>query len=114
MTAFVTVLLGAGWRYGDTPSTSSLAAASGTAFAVIAVAPDGQRLRLPQRDQTVTRLALGSNPALLVAVAVELALLLAFLGIPHSCPTSWAAVGRRPPAGSGPAAQQSSSSQWMP
>ncbi|WP_199240390.1 MULTISPECIES: cation-transporting P-type ATPase [Kribbella] len=83
MTAFVTVLLGAGWRYGDTPSTSSLAAASGTAFAVIAVAQMANAFACRSETRPVTRLALGSNRALLVAVVVELALLLAFLGIPQ-------------------------------
>jgi len=83
MAAFVTVLLGYGWRYGDTPSSAGLAVASGTAFAVIATTQMANAFACRSETRPVTRLALGSNRALLIAVAVELALLMAFLGIPQ-------------------------------
>jgi magnesium-transporting ATPase (P-type) len=83
MTAFVTVLLTAGWRYGDTPSTASLATASGTAFAVIAVAQMANAFACRSETRPVTKLAPAGNKALLVAVAAELVLLGAFLGIPQ-------------------------------
>lgn len=92
MTAFVAVLLGAGWRYGDTPSTTALAAASGTAFAVIAVAQMANAFACRSETRPVTKLAPGGNRALLVAVAVEFALLGVFLGVPqlsHLLGGSW-------------------------
>jgi len=83
MTAFVAVLLGAGWRYGETPSGAALAAASGTTFAVIAVAQMANAFACRSETRPVTKLAPGGNRALLVAVAVELVLLGAFLGVPQ-------------------------------
>lgn len=83
MSAFVTVLLGAGWRYGDTPSTAALTAASGTAFAVIAVAQMANAFACRSETRPVSKLLPAGNPALLVALGIEIALLIAFLGLPQ-------------------------------
>jgi magnesium-transporting ATPase (P-type) len=82
MAAFVTVLRSAGWRYGATPSHASLAAASGTAFCVIAVMQMANAFTCRSETRPVTRLAPAGNRALLIAVGAELLLLGAFLGIP--------------------------------
>ncbi|TDU83778.1 P-type E1-E2 ATPase [Kribbella voronezhensis] len=82
MGAFVTVLLASGWRYGDEPSHAALAVASGTTFAVIAVGQMANAFACRSETRPITKLAPAGNRALLVAVAAELVLLFAFVGLP--------------------------------
>ncbi|MDX6283266.1 MAG: hypothetical protein QOH03_4337 [Kribbellaceae bacterium] len=82
MSAFVAVLMGEGWRFGDIPAAGDLAVASGTAFAVIAIAQMANAFACRSETRPVTPRTFGGNRLLLAAVAVELVLLAAFLGLP--------------------------------
>ncbi|MBI5948095.1 MAG: cation-transporting P-type ATPase [Chloroflexi bacterium] len=80
MTAFLAVMLAAGWRPGDSfPGGETLMEASGAAFAAVVVGQAANAFAC--RSTTFWPGALGwrTNRFLLVAVAVELTLLLAFL-----------------------------------
>lgn len=89
MTAFVAVLVAAGWRPGDdTPAAAVIATASGAAFMAVVIGQIATALAC--RD----RIGLRGNPFLIGAIAVELALLAFFLGFPpiaglldHAVPT---------------------------
>ncbi|HEU4947180.1 MAG TPA: cation-transporting P-type ATPase [Kribbella sp.] len=83
MGAFIVVLLQSGWRFGETPSAGVLAAASGTTFAVIAVAQMGNAFACRSESRPITQLVPFGNPALLVAIGAELLLLATFLGLPQ-------------------------------
>ncbi|MBS4752529.1 cation-transporting P-type ATPase [Nocardioides sp. zg-ZUI104] len=80
--AFAAVLWADGWRWGTTPGAQSLALASGTAFATIACMQVANSFACRSTRLPVWRLDLTSNRLLLVAVAVELVLLLVFVGFP--------------------------------
>ena len=82
MTAFVAVLLAGGWEWGQPPAPALLATASGTTFAVIAVAQMANALACRSATHPVWKLPFLGNPLLLAAVAAEAVLLLAFLGLP--------------------------------
>lgn len=82
MTVFVSVLLTGGWTWGATPGTQLLAAASGAAFATIAVGQMANAFACRSTTRPVWRLSPGSNKLLVVAVGIELLLILGFLGIP--------------------------------
>ena len=82
MVAFTVVLVMGGWTWGEDPSASLLALASGTAFASIAIAQMANAFACRSTSLPVWRLQLFSNRLLLVAVATEIALLAAFLAIP--------------------------------
>jgi calcium-translocating P-type ATPase len=82
MTAFAAVLLGGGWTWGDAPSERLLAVASGTAFAAISLGQMANAFACRSSSRPVWRLRLTGNPLVLSAVAAEVALLLAFLGLP--------------------------------
>jgi len=82
MTAFLVTLTESGWTVGGHPTPTSLAIASGTAFATIAVAQMANAFACRSETLTPLRIPIGSNPLLLIAVGVEVALLMAFLTIP--------------------------------
>jgi magnesium-transporting ATPase (P-type) len=82
LSAFSVILLAHGWRWGDTPSTDTLALASGTAFAVIAGAQVANAFACRSTRLPVWRLDLLGNRLVLAAVVAEVALLLVFLGVP--------------------------------
>lgn len=81
--ASLVVLGSGGWRWGGIPSASPLGAASGTAFAAIVLGQLANAFAC--RSETVVgwRMPLRSNRLLLVAVAVEVALLLRSAPIPE-------------------------------
>jgi magnesium-transporting ATPase (P-type) len=80
LTAFALVLLDGGWSWGEVPATPLLASASGTAFAVIAVAQMANALACRSATRPVWRLRLLANPLLLWSIAAEGLLLLVFVG----------------------------------
>ncbi|GAA3518107.1 cation-translocating P-type ATPase [Nocardioides daeguensis] len=82
LAAFTAVLLTHGWRWGDTPSSATLALASGTAFAVIAGTQVANAFACRSTRLPVWRLDLLGNRLVLAAVAAEVVLLLVFLGVP--------------------------------
>ena len=82
MGAFVTVLLTGGWAYGDEPATGLMALASGSAFAVIAMAQIANAFGCRSETRPAWRIDPRRNPLLLGAVGVEVALLLLFVGVP--------------------------------
>jgi magnesium-transporting ATPase (P-type) len=96
------VLLDGGWTWGREPSAGLLAAASGTTFAAIALAQMANAFACRSATVPVWRMPVLGNPLVLVAVAAELVLLVAFLGVPGSADllggtwpplTGWAAAG---------------------
>ncbi len=80
--AFTAVLLAHGWRWGETPGADELALASGTAFATIACMQIANAFACRSTRLPVWRLDLLGNRLVLVAVAAEAVLLLAFVGVP--------------------------------
>jgi magnesium-transporting ATPase (P-type) len=82
MGAFTAVLLAGGWRWGAAPSDSLLTIASGTAFAAIVLGQLANAFACRSGTRPAWRLRLRANPLLLGAVAVEIVLLLVFLGVP--------------------------------
>ena len=79
---FVTVLTLGGWSWGETPSAGLLATASGSAFAVIAVSQMANAFACRSATVPAWRVPLTTNKFVLAAVAAELVLLVAFVGIP--------------------------------
>ncbi|MFK4084958.1 cation-translocating P-type ATPase [Kribbella sp. NPDC020789] len=82
MGAFLAVLLGFGWRPGVDPSSSSLAVASGTAFAVIGFTQLANAFACRSERHTVFEIPLLGNRTLIAAVLAEILLVAAFLGLP--------------------------------
>jgi magnesium-transporting ATPase (P-type) len=82
MTAFATVLLAGGWTWGAEPGDRLLAVASGTAFAAISLGQMANAFACRSSSRPVWRIRLTGNPLVLYAVAAEVVLLLAFLGLP--------------------------------
>ncbi|HET9648443.1 MAG TPA: cation-transporting P-type ATPase [Microlunatus sp.] len=82
MTAFLVVLGRGGWSWGAIPDPALLATASGTAFATIVLAQMANAFACRSESRPAWRLPLLGNRLLLMAVAVELGLLLAFLAFP--------------------------------
>ncbi|MCW2818929.1 MAG: haloacid dehalogenase [Marmoricola sp.] len=82
MGAFLAVLLSGGWSYGDTPPTGLMAVASGSAFAVVAASQIANAFGCRSETRPAWRIDPRRNPLLLGAVAVEVALLLVFVGVP--------------------------------
>jgi len=80
--AFLAVLLANGWRWGDAPAPVLLAAASGTAFATIALAQMANAAACRSETVPAWRVHLAGNPFIVAAVLAELALLVAFVGLP--------------------------------
>jgi len=83
MGAFLTVMAQGGWRYGDRADPSLLVVASGSAFAVIAVAQMANAFVCRSESTPAWRVSPRRNLFVVGAVAVEAVLLLAFLGIPQ-------------------------------
>uniref|UniRef100_UPI0012976BBA HAD-IC family P-type ATPase n=1 Tax=Cumulibacter manganitolerans TaxID=1884992 RepID=UPI0012976BBA len=81
LTAFTAVLVAGGWRWGRTPDAALLAAASGAAFAGIAIGQMVNAFACRSTTLPVWRLRPTGNPLVLAAVGAEVVLLLAFLGI---------------------------------
>ncbi|GAA5122328.1 cation-transporting P-type ATPase [Alloalcanivorax gelatiniphagus] len=82
MGAFITVLMMGGWTLGQDASAMLLSVASGSAFAVIAVAQMANAFVCRSETRPAWRVDPRRNPLLLLAVAVEVLLLIAFLAIP--------------------------------
>jgi magnesium-transporting ATPase (P-type) len=82
MTAFVVVLVSGGWGWGEEPGAALLMTASGTAFAVIAVAQMANALACRSATHPVWQLRFAGNPLVLAAVAAEALLLVVFLAVP--------------------------------
>jgi magnesium-transporting ATPase (P-type) len=82
LAAFALVLVHGGWRWGSTPEPGLLAVASGTAFTAIALGQMANAFACRSTHRPVWRIPLRDNVWVLAAVAAELGLLLAFLGIP--------------------------------
>jgi len=82
MLAFTVVLLAGGWRWGSAPSAALLGLGSGTAFATISLGQMANALACRSSHRPVWTLRLATNPLIGYAVTAELALLLAFTGVP--------------------------------
>ena len=82
MSAFVLVLLAGGWAWGRTPSTTLLAAASGTAFTTVVLGQFATAFACRSESRWIGRVGWRGNPLLLGAVAVELVMLFIFIGVP--------------------------------
>ena len=82
MLAFTVVLRSGGWSWGGRPSEALLALASGTAFAAISVGQMANAFACRSGSRPVWRLRLTGNRLVLAAVAAEIVLLVAFLGVP--------------------------------
>jgi len=82
MVAFTGVLLAGGWHWGQTPSPSLQAAASGTAFAAIVLGQLANAIACRSETRLPWRLDRDRNPLLLGAIAVELGMLAVFVGVP--------------------------------
>ncbi|MGE5287566.1 MAG: cation-translocating P-type ATPase [Micromonosporaceae bacterium] len=95
MAAFTVVLLAGGWAWGHTPSTALLAAASGTAFATVVLGQMATAFACRSQTRWVGRLNWRGNPLLIGAVAIELAILFIFIGVP---PLARLLGGSFPPA----------------
>ncbi|MFC8798046.1 cation-translocating P-type ATPase [Promicromonospora sp. NPDC057138] len=96
MAAFFVVLGLAGWVVGAEPSTQTLAAASGAAFAAVVLGQLGNAFACRSEYRWVGALRMTGNPMLLWAVAVELVLLAVFLAPPLS-----GLLGGSPPPAAG-------------
>ena len=95
MSAFIAVLLAGGWTWGQTPSTALLATASGTAFSTVVLGQLATAFACRSESRWVGRLDWRGNPLLLGAVAVEVAVLFLFIGMP---PIARLLGGSFPPA----------------
>jgi magnesium-transporting ATPase (P-type) len=82
MGAFTVVLVAGGWRWGATPDPELLATASGTAFAAIVLGQLANAYACRSETRPALRVDPRRNRLLPGAVAVELVLLTAFLGLP--------------------------------
>jgi magnesium-transporting ATPase (P-type) len=80
LTTFVIVLISRGWTWGASPTTTTLALASGSAFAAIALGQMANAFACRSQTLPVWRQKLDTNHLLLGAVAAELVLLVIFLG----------------------------------
>lgn len=80
--AFLGVLLVAGWQWGDDVDPAVMAGASGTAFAAIVLGQMATAFACRSTVRPVWRMHPRTNRLLLVAVAAQAVLLVAFLGIP--------------------------------
>ncbi|GAB3036408.1 hypothetical protein GCM10011376_17320 [Nocardioides flavus (ex Wang et al. 2016)] len=92
MAAFTWVLVDGGWSWGGAPSAALLATASGTAFAAIALAQMANAFACRSTVSPAWRIRPGTNRLVLAAVAVEVLLLVLFLGfapLAHLLGGSW-------------------------
>jgi magnesium-transporting ATPase (P-type) len=82
LATFIAVLYSRGWTWAATPSPSTLAIASGSAFVAIALGQMANAFACRSETLPVLRQKLLSNRLLIGAVAAELVLLGVFLGFP--------------------------------
>ena len=82
MAAFVTVLVANGWRWGETADPGLLATASGTTFSAVVLGQFATAYACRGETAWVGALIGRRNPLLHLAMAAQLALLLAFVGFP--------------------------------
>ncbi|HET9303113.1 MAG TPA: HAD-IC family P-type ATPase, partial [Propionibacteriaceae bacterium] len=82
LATFIAVLYSRGWTWAATPSPSTLAIASGSAFAAIALGQMANAFACRSETLPVWRQKLLSNRLVIGAVAAELVLLGAILGFP--------------------------------
>ncbi len=82
MTAFTWVLVHGGWTWGQVPDAALLATASGTAFAAIAIGQMANAFACRSTRLPVWRMAPLGNPLVVAAVAAEMLLLVAIVGMP--------------------------------
>jgi magnesium-transporting ATPase (P-type) len=82
LATFVAVLYSRGWTWAATPSPTTLAVASGAAFAAIALGQMANAFACRSETVPVWRQKLLSNRLLIGAIAAELVLLAVFLGFP--------------------------------
>ena len=82
MAGFLVVLRMGGWSFGEAPDATLLASASGTAFAAIVLGQLANAFACRSETRWVGATGFGGNRLLLFAVAVEAAMLLAFVGVP--------------------------------
>jgi magnesium-transporting ATPase (P-type) len=99
MTAFMVVLVSAGWEFGATPSPALLAVASGTAFAVIALSQMANAYACRSETRPAWDVPPQTNRLVAFAVVAELVLLTMLLAVPRladllggswPAPTGWA------------------------
>ena len=81
LTAFATVLLTGGWRWGASVSPELLAVASGTAFATVVLAQLANAFACRRETWPFYRVDPRRNPLLLKAIGIEVAALLVFVGV---------------------------------
>lgn len=83
MVAFVAALVGFGWRIGESfPDASVIAAASGATFAAVVVGQSANAFACRSATRSPFRLGWRSNPYLVGAVAIDLALAAALVLVP--------------------------------
>jgi calcium-translocating P-type ATPase len=82
MLAFASVLLAGGWAWGDVPSDHLLGVASGAAFASVVLGQLANAFACRSQRRWALGQPLTTNPLLLGAVSVELAVLFLFLALP--------------------------------
>jgi magnesium-transporting ATPase (P-type) len=82
MGGFLAVLYAGGWHWGATASAGLLATASGAAFAAVVLGQLANAVACRSERRPVGRWSLRGNRLLLAALATELVVLAAFLGIP--------------------------------
>ncbi|MGY1753374.1 cation-translocating P-type ATPase [Blastococcus sp. SYSU D01042] len=93
MGAFLTVLLGAGWSYGEDVSSTTLAGASGAAFTAVVLGQFANAFACRSTSRAAWRLPWRGNRLLVWAVGVELLVLVAVLAVPAVADL----LGHRPP-----------------
>ena len=94
MAAFVGVLRASGWAYGSGVPAAVLATASGSAFTAVVLGQFATAFACRSTTRPVWRLSWRGNPLLVLAVAVELVILAAMLGVPPVA----GLLGHRPPS----------------
>ena len=82
MVAFTAVLLVGGWAWGVTPDAGLLASASGAAFAAVVLGQLANAFACRSATRWVGRQPFAANRLLLGAVAIEVVLLVVFVGFP--------------------------------
>ncbi|WP_280217167.1 cation-translocating P-type ATPase [Nocardia neocaledoniensis] len=82
MGTYLTVLLVAGWRFGDEVSPGTLASASGALFVAIVLGQLSNAFACRSETRWVGAVGWRGNPLLLATVAIEIGLLVVFLWVP--------------------------------